>query len=106
MLKKINVYVLFIFFIASCSSTKFDCQDKKACIHIEKRLEVVSDYLFYLRGDVASVIVAAQYLEKISGYKSTSGVQYDGQQPPNVEDYIIWTAWYTDNYSNVGMSSD
>jgi len=54
--------------------------------------------LFYLKGNVESVVNAAQYLERISGYNSTSDIQYDGQQPPTVEDYIQWTAWYTDNH--------
>lgn len=106
MLKRISIYIIFVFFITSCSSTKFACQDKKACLNVEKRLEVVSEYLFYLKGDVESVVEAAQYLEKISGHKSTSGIQFDEQQPPNVEDYITWTAWYTDNYSNIDGSSN
>ncbi|RZS90766.1 hypothetical protein [Aquimarina brevivitae] len=87
--------------LQSCVSTKFDCTDKKACKKIEYHLEVISNYLFYSKENVESVVTSAEFMEKISGHDSEADYEFSGKSPPTINDYDTWTAWYTANYNNL-----
>lgn len=93
---RILLHLVFVLLIQSCATLKFrDCSNKKVCNEIEKNLEVISDFIFFSKGDVDSVVKSAKYMEELSGHKSEAEVQYDGQDPPTMNDYYTWTAWYS-----------
>ena len=98
---KKNSEILLLSICLDCTTTKFDCVDKKACIEVEQHLEIISDFIFYSKENVESVVTSAKFMEKISGHASEADVQFDGQDPPTMNDYYTWTAWYTENYSNL-----
>lgn len=103
---KLLILILTLSFLQSCISTKFNGTDKKACIEYERRLEILSDFLFFGKelSDTKEK-PSALFFENLTGHKSEADIQYGGQQPPTVNDYEVWTAWYTLNYNRLRFDS-
>ncbi len=68
---------------------------------MEYHLEIISNYIFYSKENVQSVVTSAEFMEKISGHDSEAGYEFSGKSPPTVNDYYTWTAWYTANHNNL-----
>lgn len=102
---KIKLIVIAILLFQSCATTKFECSDKKACLKVESNLEVISDFIFYSKGNVETVVDSARFMGKISGHKSEADIQFDGQQPPTINDYEVWTAWYSQNFNKLNFKN-
>lgn len=99
---RILLYLTVLLLNQSCATHKFNgCSNKKACSEIEKKLEIISDFIFFSKGNVDSVVKSAKYMEKLSGHKSEAEIQYDGQDPPTMNDYYTWTAWYSVNHNKL-----
>ena len=93
--------------LQSCVSTKFECTDRKACIEYEKRLETLSDFLFFGKDlSDTSDKPTALFFETLTDHKSEADIQFSGQQPPTINDYEIWTAWYTLNYNRLRLDKN
>lgn len=102
LLKKSKLLILSIMLLQSCVSTKFECTDKKACALYEQKLEVLSDFLFFGKElSDSNEEPYALFFENLTGHKSEADIQYSGQQPPTINDYEIWSAWYTLNHNQL-----
>ena len=96
------IIILVIVLLHSCSTTKYVCEDKKACIEYEKHLEYIENYNFFqINVEHEDIVKARNFFESLTQHKSVSDIQIDGQLPPNIEDYYNWTAWYSLNYSKL-----
>lgn len=86
----------------SCSSTKFDCVDKRACREYEKKLDSLSDFLFFQKELNSSTEKWFDgFFEKITYHESEADMSYAGMSPPTINDYNIWALWYSENYNRL-----
>ncbi|WP_438423193.1 hypothetical protein [Aquimarina macrocephali] len=103
-----NSFLIFCFLLItqSCVSTKFNSVDKRACKKVEHNLEIISNFIFYSKENVGAVVDSSIFMGKISGHASEAGFQYSGQEPPTMNDYYTWTAWYTVNHNNIRYNKE
>jgi hypothetical protein len=100
-LRHLIVFIM-LFLLQSCVTTKFNSRDKRACYIYEKKLDSLSDFLFFGKKiNQSNKKSFSHFFETITGHKSEADVSYEGQNLPTFKDYQIWTAWYCVNHNRL-----
>ena len=90
-MKKIIMWLSFSIFL---SYLKASAQDTSAQRIIEKHLKIIKDFLNAGYPKEFAGRTSVSFLTELTGIASSSGGNFIGPHPPNLQDYLYWEDWY------------